>query len=140
MDLRDCPFCANSDLAFIAIDGELAVRCPECGATGPRWSNAAFAWNQRYGRLSALRTLDSESAVAQRRCLVPPRTKRPRVRIDLADFVLALTYRVGQLGDLLPFAAMRRGLFIGERNHADVGGFASIPFTVSSVVCDVDRR
>lgn len=54
-DLRDCPFCASSDLAFLAIDGELAVHCPECGASGPKTSDpdhAAFAWNQRYGRLS----------------------------------------------------------------------------------------
>jgi hypothetical protein len=38
----------------------LAVRCKECGAQGPRSvssdpAHAIFAWNQRVGRLSAVR-------------------------------------------------------------------------------------
>jgi hypothetical protein len=56
----DCPFCAHSDVAVVEVEpdaGALAVRCPECGATGPQSlsddpAHAVFAWNQRMGRLT----------------------------------------------------------------------------------------
>jgi Lar family restriction alleviation protein len=61
--LRDCPFCADSKLDVIELEREpimLAVRCKECGATGPRSESphpehAVHAWNQRFGRLSLVK-------------------------------------------------------------------------------------
>ena len=58
----DCPFCASDDLEVVAIDQDrdaLAVRCKECGATGPSSlfgdpEQAVFAWNERQGRLSVV--------------------------------------------------------------------------------------
>jgi hypothetical protein len=58
-DFRSCPFCASSDLVVArTTDGKnstLAVVCLECGASGPKGSDAdppghvEFMWNQRYG-------------------------------------------------------------------------------------------
>ena len=37
---RDCPFCTHGELDVVTLERNpmviLAVRCPECGATGPR--------------------------------------------------------------------------------------------------------
>ena len=58
-----CPHCASDGLRVIEIESEpvaLAVKCNECGATGPRSSSAdpaqaIFAWNQRMGRMLVVR-------------------------------------------------------------------------------------
>ena len=57
------PHCASDDLAVIEIEIDtvaLAVRCNECGATGPVSlsddpAHAIFAWNQRMGRLTVVK-------------------------------------------------------------------------------------
>jgi Lar family restriction alleviation protein len=59
----ECPHCASDDLAVIEIEDDpvaFAVRCSECGATGPVSlsddpAHAVFAWNQRMGRLSVVK-------------------------------------------------------------------------------------
>ena len=60
----DCPHCASDDLGVVIIEQlPLAVRCRECGATGPRSASddpahAIFAWNQRMGRLALVKCPD----------------------------------------------------------------------------------
>ena len=56
--IRECPFCAHSNLALVVVEQSprtLAIQCPECGAVGPRSpsadaGHAVFAWNRRLGR------------------------------------------------------------------------------------------
>ena len=58
--IRDCPFCASSDVQVAVVEPAsqvLAVRCSECGAEGPPSlsddpKDAVIAWNERMGRLS----------------------------------------------------------------------------------------
>ena len=59
----DCPFCASGELEIMVVQTEppiLAVRCRECGSTGPASETsdprlAVGAWNMRYGRLTLVR-------------------------------------------------------------------------------------
>jgi Lar family restriction alleviation protein len=58
--LLECPFCASDDLAVTTIEDALAVRCNECGAAGPSsigndLQDAVHTWNQRFGRLTAVK-------------------------------------------------------------------------------------
>jgi Lar family restriction alleviation protein len=61
--IRECPHCASNDLGVIEVEYQpvvLAVKCNECGATGPRSvsddpKQAIFAWNQRMGRLTLVK-------------------------------------------------------------------------------------
>ena len=60
--VRDCTHCGCDDLQVIELERDpivLAVRCSECGASGPRSlssdsAHAVFAWNHRVGRLSVV--------------------------------------------------------------------------------------
>lgn len=62
-EMRECPFCAHGQLDVVAVEHDsrvLAVKCIECGATGPRSlsddpAHTIFAWNQRVGRLSVVK-------------------------------------------------------------------------------------
>jgi len=63
----DCPFCASSGLEVVEVEESpraLSVHCPECGATGPVSlsddpKHAMHAWNQRLGRMSRVRSIQT---------------------------------------------------------------------------------
>jgi len=73
--IRECPFCAHDHASVESIARDpltVALRCSECGATGPRVlgdypAHAASAWNQRYGGHSSL-NVRSMAPVGKKRC------------------------------------------------------------------------
>src|SRR5439155_10050129 len=64
IDLRPCPFCANTHLTVATLVHEqtqfVVVTCSGCGAMGPRANvtdpagHAEFLWNQRFGAVLSI--------------------------------------------------------------------------------------